>query len=61
MIHLLKFGIGFIVGQIMGSVYRAGHLGIGASLLSAIGITFILCIALDLTFSSSNNDNNKKD
>jgi hypothetical protein len=52
MIHLLKFGIGFIVGQIMGSVYRAGHLGIGASLLSAIGITFILCILLDKGFSN---------
>ena len=61
MIYFFKLGLGFIVGQIMGSVYKAGHLGIGASLLSAIGLTFILCILLDLTFSNGIKDDNKKD
>jgi hypothetical protein len=60
MIALLKFAVGFFVGQIMGSVYRAGHLGIGASILSAIGITFIICIALDKTFSENSEDDNEK-
>jgi len=61
MIYFLKLGLGFIVGQIIGSVYRAGHLGIGASLLTAMVLTFILCMLLDLTFSNGNKDDNKKD
>jgi hypothetical protein len=32
MIYFFKLGLGFIVGQTMGAVYKAGHLGIGASL-----------------------------
>lgn len=49
---LIKFFTGFMVGQMMASIHKAGHIGLGAAILASIGITFILCILLDKGFSN---------
>ncbi len=65
--HILKFAVGFTIGQLMGVVNRIGMLGLLPSVAIAIIGTILACILIEAGFkqeelgdNNSNTDVSKK-